>query len=321
MRQTILIIVICLVSLVALVMVAIQRADMQRKKAYSHSWGIDELRKGDLKLYVSEAGIYRLDPNRAEWTLAGRGYSGQGEQDVAIRDGQAYYADISGIYTTLLGDGTAPRTLFAGVSFSPDMLAISWDGRFIAYRKYLDNMYTSQAVIVRDLQSGDEKLFPIDARPDGICWSGDGKSLILGCETGIIRLILSNGQQEPVCQGASPQASRDGSLYYFRPADQAGGRVLLFFRRNMETGSETEVARVPVAGFEAAAVDPSGRFLAVGYMTSTRLVAFDLQTIIQLTDLQTGKQCWLPVFDRVTQCILWQGNKVTEKTPVTQQNQ
>ena len=158
-----------------------------------------------------------------------------------------------------------------GNTWAPDW---SHDGRYLAYILAREPHRT---VIVRTLETGEEREFEVGERTIGLGaslrWSPDGKSLAVsafepGRGESLARIDVQTGRVSflmPLPAGVgfpSFEYAPDGSrIFYKKPADPAGGRGPRLVVRDLRSGEETTV--VEKQGFFQAALSPDGRRLAM----------------------------------------------------------
>ena len=195
------------------------------------------------------------------------------------RQGAFYYGvDDKGfnIYAATLG-GETPSLLvqrFLGSNSGP---AWSPDGRQLAYLSHRSPPPRTTTLCVREVATGKEREFA----PDFVFfkyleWSPDGRFLLfrgksLKGETGSYRLDLGTGQVAPVLQrpygswAVICRWSYDGkAVYYVEPAAEQMKRPPRVMRRDLETGGEEEIQRLPKgATFGFVLPSPDGRRLAL----------------------------------------------------------
>ena len=203
------------------------------------------------------------------------------------RRGDLYYStstSIADVYVTELdpAEGTmlrrpvpvAPR--FVGSSSAP-----SWspDGRRLAYYRRGDtHAEAAPTLMILTADTGETREVPakLDQVIYHLCWFPDGKSVLVGAwdspkqdqvafyrvdtETGAYSLVRDSPGPGPAGADLTPDGR---TLIFFTGGEtkQWGGVIT----RDIETGQEREIARVPVLagdGWGGAAVSPNSRFLA-----------------------------------------------------------
>ncbi len=168
-------------------------------------------------------------------------------------------------------------TRFVGSNSAP-----SWspDGRRLAYYSRRGEGLAEDAptLVILSVESGEAKDIPVRLNQVRypVRWFPDGKSVLVGAwtspqhdqvafyrvdtETGNHSLVRASPGPGPVRSEVSP----DGRTFFF----WTGGEPKLrggLIARDIETGQEREIARVPYfggAGFARAAVSPDGRWVA-----------------------------------------------------------
>ncbi len=204
------------------------------------------------------------------------------------RQGAFYYSTSTGmedVYVTEL-DPSEGKILRQPVPVAPRFVgsnsAPSWspDGRRLAY--YSRHRYglagDAPTLVILSVETGEAKDVPVKLSQVHypVRWFPDGKSVLVGAwespkrdqvafyrvdiATGDHRLVRSSPGPGPVCSELSP----DGRTFFFFTGGEPklrGGVIA----RDIETGEEREIARVPYldgSGWSRAAVSPDGRFLA-----------------------------------------------------------
>jgi len=204
-------------------------------------------------------------------------------------------------------------------------LAPSWspDGRRLAYYRRGDQVDKPPTLVILSVETGEERDVPVKLVqvPYPVRWFPDGKSVLVGAwestkrdqvafyrvdtETGNHRLVRSSlGRPGPVRSELSPDGR---TLFFFTGGEpKLRGGVIA---RDIETGKEREIARVPYlagSGFARLAVSPDGRILAFRspvderQWTALRLVPVtggELRELYRLRQAETGRSdelAWTP---------------------------
>jgi Tol biopolymer transport system component len=204
------------------------------------------------------------------------------------RQGSFYYslsADTQDVYGAEV-DPAAGKVLrqpapvaarFVGSNSAP-----SWspDGRRLAYYSQRSDspLVGGPTLVIHSVETDEERDVTVGLlqTPYPVRWFPDGKSVLVGAwdspkrdqvafyrvdlQTGDHRLIRSSPGHGPVCSELSPDGK---TLFFF-----TGGEPKLrggIISRDIETGQEREVARVPYmagGGFARLTVSPDGKYLA-----------------------------------------------------------
>jgi Tol biopolymer transport system component len=157
--------------------------------------------------------------------------------------------------------------------------AWSPNGQLVAYSVRGDR----PSIWIREVGTGEEReiaptLQYIDTY-DGLRWSPDGRSLVvLGrdnrARSGFFRIAIENGHTTPLLYGepglnnrgsiaGPPELSPDGKAIYYRRSD-ANLKTLHIVSRDLVTGAERELYKLPEPCWGQVALSPDGRQLAFG---------------------------------------------------------
>jgi len=204
------------------------------------------------------------------------------------RRGDFYFStntDIQDVYVTEL-DPVEGRMLRepapAAPRFVGSNLAPSWspDGRFLAYYRRGD-LYeeTPPTLVIHSVETGEERDVPVklEQLPAPVRWFPDGKSVLVSAyespernQVTFYRVDAQTGDHGLVRSSPGPgpdraELSPDGkTLFFFTGGEQKlwGGVI----SRDIETGQEREITRVPFMGPESGwtelAASPDARYLA-----------------------------------------------------------
>lgn len=207
------------------------------------------------------------------------------------RAGAFYYGVINNVWDAQIAEldpaggnpGSPPQSAFRrGNTRSP---AWSPDGRSLAA---VDAREPSQALIVRSLETGEERELRVGDRTigmGGIRWTPDGKAVVVpGSESGkgenLFRIDVQTGQVTALMSlpalGGWPafRISRDGNtIFYVRPsappAEADGVRLVAF---DLRSGQETTV--IQKRGLYKGGLSPDGQRVLIGVREGKSQVVF-----------------------------------------------
>jgi Tol biopolymer transport system component len=153
--------------------------------------------------------------------------------------------------------------------------AWSPDGRFLAYILARES---NRTVIVRDMDTGEEREFEVGERTIGmgasLRWLRDGKAVAVPAfepEKGesLVRVDVQTGQVTTLTAFPAGYGfprfdiSTDGNtVYYVKPPTVPGGNASRVVARDLKSGQEVDVIEKP--GLNRAVVSPDGRRLLIG---------------------------------------------------------
>ncbi len=162
-------------------------------------------------------------------------------------------------------------------------LAPSWspDGRRLAYYSLsLRDGQRAPTLVILSVETGEARDVPVKLdlvrRPVHVQWFPDGKTVLVGAydsarrdQVAFYRVDVETGEHRLVRSSPGPgighaELSPDGrTLFFFTPGEAKfrGGLI----SRDLETGEEREIARVPhlaVSGWARLAISPDGKHLA-----------------------------------------------------------
>jgi Tol biopolymer transport system component len=205
------------------------------------------------------------------------------------RGGDFYFStstEIGEVYVTEL-DPVEGKTLRQPAPVAPRFVgsnsAPSWspDGRLLAYYRRGDNYDEKPpTLVILSVETGEERDVPVRLAQEILApvrWFPDGKSVLVSArdspkrdqvafyrvdaQTGDHRLVRESPGPGPVRAELSPDGK---TLFFFTGGEQKlwGGLI----SRDIETGQEREIARVPFMrpanGWTEPAVSPDGKYLA-----------------------------------------------------------
>ena len=209
--------------------------------------------------------------------IEGRGFN---------RDGAFYYTPAQffarDVYTAMLDPATGrvlvpPRRAterFATHTLSPDW---SPDGKYLAYSSG-GTRGPEPGIVIRSLETGEERDLSIGLRCQGLRWSPDGRSILVRAfsgKEGLYQIDAQTGDVTPVLVQSSSRIfdydwpagwSPDGKAIFYGRFHYEGGTRKSFqlLVRNLESGEETELYRQDEAPFifSELALSPDGQHLA-----------------------------------------------------------
>ena len=192
--------------------------------------------------------------------------------------GELYVTELDPVEGKVLRPPAPIAQRLAGSNVAP-----SWspDGRRLAY--YSLSVRDGQRVatlVILSVETGEAREVPVKLDlvryPVHVHWFPDGKSVLVGAydspkrdqvafyrvdvETGDHRLVRSSPGHGPMGAELSPDGK---TLFFFPPGEPKLRRGLI--SRDLETGLEREIARVPYlaeSGWSRMAVSPDGKYLA-----------------------------------------------------------
>lgn len=182
------------------------------------------------------------------------------------RAGAFYYSLEAGIrdayvapFDPATGQVGPPEPVSQRYLGSNGLPAWSADGKYIAYVRAEDPGRLSAALVIRPSLTGEERTFLLKLtfaggpRPSPLCWSPDGRSvLVVGIDSkgrqGFYRADVETGNvapfilSEPPTVISNPTWSRDGKALFYLRRDPAEKQTAIV-RREVETGEEKELYR------------------------------------------------------------------------------
>jgi Tol biopolymer transport system component len=232
-----------------------------------------------------------------------------------------YVAEVDPVAGKVLRQPAPVAARFVGSNSAP-----SWspDGRRLAYYSQRSDSLRvgGPTLVIHSVETGVVRDVPVllVQLPYPVRWFPDGKSVLVGAwdspkqdqvafyrvdtETGNHRLVRSSPGPGPVRSEVSPDGR---TFFYFTGGEPKlrGGLIA----RDIETGEEREIARVPYLagyGFLRAAISPDGRFLAFGspvderQWTALRLLPTaggEVRELFRFRQSETGRSnelAWTP---------------------------
>lgn len=232
------------------------------------------------------------------WLIAVAGGKAQGEPVFVKRDwgfrpmgftraGAFYYAVNNNVGDVQVAEIDPASGKVVGMPRSASERGNTWapdwspDGRSLAF---IVAREPTRTVVVRSLETGDEREFDFGERKIGlgasIRWFPDGKSIAVpafepGAGESLLRLDVATGRITVLMPllGSFPafEISRDGNSLFYVPG-HTGDTTRRLVARDLRSGREVEVVARP--GFFQSAVSPDGRSLlmSVGEGTSQVLL-------------------------------------------------
>jgi len=190
-----------------------------------------------------------------------------------------YTADLDPLTGKVIGPPSKAIEQYEGGNFTP---SYSPDGKSLAYVSRRGNSpyptNVGNALCLRSLETGQERTFYREVWREGLRsvgingWSEDGKSIVFSgfgglTRRGVFLLDAGTGKIDPIVRFGPDERSMggihgpDGTCVFDR-VDIKGGFSQIMLR-DIKTGEERELFRIPRLERIGCAVSPDGRWLSV----------------------------------------------------------
>jgi len=213
------------------------------------------------------------------WGLYAIGFVPDGRYLYGVQAGaqQIYVATLSADLKSVAAPPTLATPRRLGQSSYP---AWSPDGRYLAYIRTRDVASMSGSLFIRSLETGEIRELNLGGQIKPVStprWAPDGRSLLLMAGdatgvTGIYRVDVQTGATEALVSeslwftgtGDGFDSSPDGRFIYYRMAVEGEDNYpVRVFRKDLSSGSTTEIYRTSDGLIRNVAVSPDGASVAV----------------------------------------------------------